>query len=287
MARHLIDAQTANTLLSGALDPADAPPAYAEVARTFRAVQGPPTEREFVRMSETISAMATVVGTSPAAQPFPAARGPRRARVLRPRRLAVVLLALSLGAALGLGLVSMLKSPDRTQPHPGPTVSPPSYPQDITSAPRGREGLRPHHDQVTNDPAAPRQGPVRNVPDGRDLTRAPKHHAATGGARSTEATGLCTAYFAGRGGERGEKLASHAFAVRLHAMAAAEGLTVAQLCDSGAQPGVATSAGDDTSRTPSPGKGNRGNGHTRAHRDDRSADRGRATRPSRARHAHA
>jgi hypothetical protein len=61
-----LDQGTADRLLAGTLDPADAPPAYAEVARVLAAAAGPPQPGELAGEAEAVArfAAAAAAGTS-------------------------------------------------------------------------------------------------------------------------------------------------------------------------------------------------------------------------------
>ena len=92
-----LDQGTADRLLAGTLDPADAPPAYAEVARVLAAAAGPPQPGELAGEAEAVARF-----------PAAAAAGTSRRRGRR-RRLAR--LAVASAAVLGLltvgGVVSV------------------------------------------------------------------------------------------------------------------------------------------------------------------------------------
>jgi hypothetical protein len=92
-----LDQGTADRLLAGTLDPADAPPAYAEVARVLATVAGPPQPGELAGEAEAVArfAAAAAAGTSR-----------RRARRRRLARLAVVSAAV-LGLLTVGGVVSV------------------------------------------------------------------------------------------------------------------------------------------------------------------------------------
>jgi hypothetical protein len=84
-----LDQGTADRLLAGTLDPADAPPAYAEVARVLTAAAGPPQPGELAGEAEAVARFAA------------AAAGPSRGPARR-RRLA----RLAVASAAVLGLLS-------------------------------------------------------------------------------------------------------------------------------------------------------------------------------------
>ena len=114
MGRHVIDSATADLLLTGSLDPADAPPAYAGVARLIQAARSPAGQDELIRQEETVAAMVAAIRTDPlvVVSETPVIAPKERASLLgRPKRLALVVLAASLAATLALALVRLLPEP--------------------------------------------------------------------------------------------------------------------------------------------------------------------------------
>jgi hypothetical protein len=89
-----LDQGTADQLLAGTLDPADAPPAYAEVARVLAAAAGPPQPGELAGEAEAVARFAA------------AAAGTSRRRRRRLARLAVASAAV-LGLLTVGGVVSV------------------------------------------------------------------------------------------------------------------------------------------------------------------------------------
>jgi hypothetical protein len=89
-----LDQGTADQLLAGTLDPADAPPAYAEVARVLAAAAGPPQPGELAGEAEAVARFAA------------AAAGTSRRRRRRLARLAVASAAV-LGLLTVGGIVSV------------------------------------------------------------------------------------------------------------------------------------------------------------------------------------
>jgi hypothetical protein len=69
-----LDQDTADRLLAGRVDPDDAPPGYADVARLLRAAGAPPTPAELVREEQAVAAAARTVRARPVLTSTPATR---------------------------------------------------------------------------------------------------------------------------------------------------------------------------------------------------------------------
>ncbi len=108
-----LDEGTADRLLAGRVDPDDAPPGYAEVARLLRAAGAPPTSRELAREEHAVAMAARVVGAPPAGTPTPA----RRRSTVRSRfsraKVAGLIVAGTLVGTTGLAAAGVL--PDAAQ----------------------------------------------------------------------------------------------------------------------------------------------------------------------------
>ncbi|MBI3648956.1 MAG: hypothetical protein HY240_09445 [Actinobacteria bacterium] len=74
MRRHQLDDDTADRLLSGRIQPDDAPPGYGEVARLIRAVSAPAKAEELAFQEQAIAAAVEVVGSQAAHRPAPRSR---------------------------------------------------------------------------------------------------------------------------------------------------------------------------------------------------------------------
>ena len=100
-----LDDDTAERLLSGRLDPLDAPPPYAAVARLLRAAAAPPTQGELAGEPAALAAF-----RSRQARPRPSAGGRSRRRLVAVA-LAGTLVAGGLWTAQGADLIPGLRSP--------------------------------------------------------------------------------------------------------------------------------------------------------------------------------
>jgi hypothetical protein len=108
-----LDRDTADRLLAGQVDPDDAPPGYAEVARLVRAAGAPPTPAELVREEQAVAAAARVVSPRPARSPVPATRRSTvRSRFFRVKVAGLVVAGTVLGTT-GLAAAGVL--PDAAQ----------------------------------------------------------------------------------------------------------------------------------------------------------------------------
>jgi len=172
-----LDQGTADRLLAGTLDPADAPPAYAGVAKVLAAAAAPPRADELAGEAEALARFAAR---------GPAAPSGGRTRRRRPARVAVataaVLAVLSIsgavaasdvlpqtGAWLGRAVDSMVGSGRNANT---PTaVTPPTASTTAASVPSRRE---------------PGRGPIPSATTGR------------GNGAATPQAGLCTAWRAGK-----------------------------------------------------------------------------------------
>jgi hypothetical protein len=98
MARFAIDEATAERLLTGALSPDDAPPAYSGVARLFEIASGPATETELATEDTVLAAALAALTVPPSTGPVPSPRKPRIRKLLTAKA-AVVVATLALGAS--------------------------------------------------------------------------------------------------------------------------------------------------------------------------------------------
>jgi len=108
-----LDQDTADRLLSGAIEPDDAPPSYAEVARLLRAAGAPPTPAELMAEEQAVAAAARVVSRTTPHSPVPATRRSSvRSRFFRVKIAGLVVAGTVLGTS-GLAAAGVL--PDAAQ----------------------------------------------------------------------------------------------------------------------------------------------------------------------------
>jgi hypothetical protein len=167
-----LDEDTADRLLSGRLDPADAPPAYAPVARLVKAATGPATPEELAGEAAVIAAFAATAHADP---PTPV---PRRAS-MPSKFLSVKAAAAVIAAVLSVGGVAAAA----TGMLPGRAAQ--QATDHVSSAAGGGS-------------PAQAQGNSQSGAKGPD---------ATGSARN----GLCQAWQSGQGGTNGKREDSTAF----------------------------------------------------------------------------
>jgi hypothetical protein len=189
----ILDDETADRLLTGRLDPADAPPGYAGVAKLVAATTAPVTTDELVGEPEAVARFAATARSG----------SPTRASITRragvPRRLLTVKAAAAvLVAALSIGGVAAAAGV-----FPAPA-------QPAADHGRGSSGSGPatpgRSDAATTTTAADNRERGNGTATGPD---------ATGPAKD----GLCRAWESGQGGEHGRRMDSTAF----RALAAAAG----------------------------------------------------------------
>jgi hypothetical protein len=108
-----LDQGTADRLLAGRVDPDDAPPGYAEVARLLRAAGAPPTATELVREEQAVAAAARAMRARPMPASVPATRRSTvRSRFIRVRVAGLIAVATVLGTG---GLAAAGALPDAAQ----------------------------------------------------------------------------------------------------------------------------------------------------------------------------
>ncbi len=188
-----LDGDTADRLLSGRVEPADAPPGYAEVATVLKAAAGPPSPGELAGES---SAVATFVAmTGPRAGSRRRATGRRRAYGSR----LAVLSAAALGVLLVGGVAAattgtlpesarrMVDSVTRAAHHlPARSAVDRQDQGEVRSSDVGQDGVA----------VVGRPGASQDADDDRPAPVAPTGPGATGSARD----GTCAQPLAGRGG---------------------------------------------------------------------------------------
>lgn len=172
-----LDEGTAERLLAGGLDPADAPPAYVRAAMVLEAVAAPPSSEELADEAAAVAWLAAVARSSP-----------HRAARRRPPVL-TKLISAKLAAAAAVAAVSLAGVAGATGTLPDPA-------QRVAHQVLGAAGV-----PAPDDHAPATHGSSRgdhNSPTGPD---------ATGAAKD----GLCRAWQSGQGGENGGKADSTAF----------------------------------------------------------------------------
>jgi hypothetical protein len=108
-----LDRDTADRLLAGAVEPDDAPPGYALVARLIRAAGSPPTPTELMGEEQAVAAAARVVNRTAPHSPVPATRRSTvRSRFFRVKIAGLVVAGTVLGTT-GLAAAGVL--PDAAQ----------------------------------------------------------------------------------------------------------------------------------------------------------------------------
>jgi hypothetical protein len=230
-----LDDDTAERLLAGDLDPADAPPGYAEVAVVLAAATAEPDPDELTGAAAAVAELAAV--TRPGAAAARPARGPGRRRRTG-LAVAVVVGALSMGG-VAAAATGHLPEPIREAARDvliraGVATADPPAVQGRDAAEAGAAGGAGPEDQGAQPTGTTDHGGRRS------RTAAP---AGTG-----TNNGLCRAYLAGKGSRRGRNPDVAAF----RALAAAAGGPdrIASWCQ-GTRPGGGTHRGNDQSAPPS------------------------------------
>jgi hypothetical protein len=170
--RLALDEGTAERLLTGRLDPADAPPGYTPVAALLAAVSAPPDTEELAGQAAVVA----VFGTA-ARSHSPQLIDPRRSRVLT-KLLTAKVAATALGVLMTGGVAAAA------------TGNLPAPAQQAAHALLGGAG----------------------VPAPAEATATTRAHPVGPDAAGPAAQGLCRAWSAGQGGQHGSKLDAPAFA---------------------------------------------------------------------------
>ena len=172
--RLALDEGTAERLLTGRTDPADAPPAYARAAAVLAAVSAPPDAEELVGEAAIVAELAAAARSHPVGL-----------RLLTPRRSRVLTKLLTAkAAAIVLGMLAtggVAAAATGNLPDPA---------QQAAHALLGGAG----------------------VPAPAEATATTRAHAVGPDAAGPAAQGLCRAWSAGQGGQHGSKLDAPAFA---------------------------------------------------------------------------
>jgi hypothetical protein len=170
--RLALDEGTAERLLTGRLDPADAPPGYGRVAAVLAAVSAPPDVEELADQAAVVAVFAAAARSHP-----PHLLTPRRSRVLT-KLLTVKAAAAVLGVLVSGGVAAAA------------TGNLPAPAQQAAHALLGGAG----------------------VPAPAEATVTTRAHPVGPDAAGPAAQGLCRAWSAGQGGQDGKKLDAPAFA---------------------------------------------------------------------------
>jgi hypothetical protein len=219
-----VDHDTVDRLLAGRLDPADAPPGYAAVARLLAAATAPAGRDELAGERAAVVEFLAVAHANP---PTPS---PRRAgmpsKLFRIKAAAVVIAAvLSLGgvAAAATGIL-----PAAVQRMAG-------------NAPADPGGSATGQEHATGSAAA---STAADAATGKD-------HAATGPDASGAAKdGLCQAWQAGQGGDHGKRMDAVAFKALAEAAGGAD--QIAAYCED-TTPGSSADQAEQHRTTPTTG----------------------------------
>jgi hypothetical protein len=217
-----LDEGTAERLLAGSLDPADAPPAYRRVAAVLAAVSAEPGPEELAGEARAVRSLAKVARSVPNGAPS--------------RRSPVLSKFLTLKAATAAAIASMVLAGVAG----AATGNLPDTAQRVAhrlGAPDAHSSATTHDANSHASEAASTRGTGAQGPTGPD---------ATGPAKQ----GLCQAWQSGEGGENGKKGDSTAF----KALAAAAGGAdkVADFCKD-VTPGESRAQSSPSSTTPERG----------------------------------
>jgi hypothetical protein len=223
-ARHrlALDEGTAERLLAGRLDPADAPPGYGRVAAVLAAVSAPPDTEELAGQAAIVAVFAAAARSH-----SPQSIDPRRSRVLT-KLLTVKAAAAVLGVLMGGGVAAAA------------TGNLPAPAQQAAHAVLGGAG----------------------VPAPAAATATTRAHPVGPDAAGSAARGLCRAWWAGLGGQHGRKLDAAAFAALAKAAGGSDQVAGFCARVTARTPGGAGQGGPPSSVPPStaggPGRGQGG-----------------------------
>jgi hypothetical protein len=109
-----LDSDTIERLLSGRLEPDDAPPAYARVATLMRALDAPPTSGELAWEAQAVAAAVTIVAA--ARETAPTSPSKVRSSFFRAKVLSLVVTGTLLGTS-GLAAAGVLPAPVQDAMH--------------------------------------------------------------------------------------------------------------------------------------------------------------------------
>jgi hypothetical protein len=193
-----LDEGTAERLLAGTLDPADAPPAYRRAAMVLAAVSAEPGPEELAGEARAVRSLAKVARSIP--HRAPTRRSPVLSKVLSLKAAAAAAFASLVLAGVAGAATNTLPEPAQRVAHQMLGAAGVHSPEDRAGATHGTNGH-----ETTSHATGP-GGTAAQGPTGPD---------ASGPARE----GLCRAWQSGQGGEEGKKDQATAF----KALAAAAG----------------------------------------------------------------
>lgn len=107
MFRHRLDDRTLDRLLSGSLDPDDAPPAYASVAALVRTARGPATPDELAGEARVVATVAQTVATGSGVDEITDRRRPMLAKLVSAKAAMAAAIVLAGGTAAAAGTGSL------------------------------------------------------------------------------------------------------------------------------------------------------------------------------------
>jgi hypothetical protein len=194
-----LDDETVERLLAGELPPAEAPPGYAGVAELLAATAAPPTPEELAGRAAALAQLRVVTRTPPVTRAWRAGRRARRRRA----GLAVVVVVGALTAGSAAAATGNL---------PGP-VADAARSILTTVAGGGAEPAPPTTPGRQSDPAAraPAPGGASTAQGSGPADADSPGPVGTGTAAGPAKEGLCRAFMAGQGDDRGKKLDAAAF----------------------------------------------------------------------------
>ncbi|MHB8438096.1 MAG: hypothetical protein ACYDD4_02910 [Acidimicrobiales bacterium] len=118
MHRYPIDEGTAERLLTGHLDPEDAPPGFGHVASLVRVATGPANALELAGRQQTVAAMAAAIATSAGQVPASIPRGKRMiGKLLTLKTLGIAIPAMALTAGSAAAATGSLPAPAQAAAH--------------------------------------------------------------------------------------------------------------------------------------------------------------------------
>jgi hypothetical protein len=193
-----LDEETVERLLAGDLPPAVAPPGYAEVAALLEAAAAPPSPEELVGEQAVLAELRAVTRARAAATATGPVAASRRRRRVGLAAVAVVGALVTGGAA---GATGHLPAPVRDAA------------RTIVDAVGGGEPTTPADPGAPPASATPgsASGDVGRAGQGAVPTGSTGRGAGPGSMVGSDLKGLCRAYVAGEGDERGKKLDAAAF----------------------------------------------------------------------------
>jgi hypothetical protein len=254
-----LDEETLERLLAGGLPPDQAPPGYAQVAELLAAAAAAPNAEELVGQAAAVAELRAVTRARPA-----------RASTLRARRPGTRRrMGLAVVVAVGV-LVTGGAAAAATGHLPGPVRDAARSIVDTVGGGQPAAPTQPGRQPapVTQTPAPGGAANGTQGPRPADATDPGPGPGASGPTPGPDKEGLCQAYLAGKGAERGKQLEAAAFEALAEAAGGAE--KIPAYCR-GTLPGEAKakkpkqqappdSQGQGQGESPSTGDGNQGQG---------------------------